>query len=93
MDCQCRVFTEKEVVHSNGTKHIRRECRDCGKFYGFKRHVPNSEFKMPFGKFIGKDLSQVLETDPHYFEWLMKPTDSNNLKKRMEDMWDSITGN
>lgn len=59
-----------EVIHSNGTKHLRVECADCGKFLGYKRqNIIARNFLMPFGKYKDKTVGWIFENDLNYFNW------------------------
>ena len=57
-----------EQTFSNGTVHLRQQCKKCGKFLGYKQK-PISDFVFYFGKYKGLKLKEVPLS---YLKWLLK---------------------
>lgn len=76
----------KNVVHSNGKKHIKLICKECGIWNGFAKSVETKDFIMPFGKYKGQKISE-LPTD--YIHWCMENLSNNNIKTRMEEIYET----
>lgn len=86
---KCGTVTLKEgklVTFQNKTVHLELLCAGCGRFVSWKRHVSNSEFVMPFGKYRGMTLLEILDRDRHYLEWALNNFESGNLVNRIEEV-------
>lgn len=67
----------EHVTASNGVKHIRCNCPDCGKYVKF---MPQSkEIKLYFGKYKGMKVKEIAMIDRSYLEWLLT-TDKGDTK-------------
>jgi len=78
---------EKEVIYSNGTKHIEIRCECCGKFFGHKRSVNNDDFIMPIGKHKGMKLVDIIKNEPEYALWFYE-NGSGSVQKRFKELMD-----
>jgi len=79
----------KELMHDYTTirtgPHLKASCNQCGRFLKFIKSKTNAEFLMPFGKYKGKSISEIIEKHPEYVRWLMQQKEfSVNIKKRFE---------
>lgn len=61
--------------------HVSAICAGCGKFI---KHLPQDiEFVIPFGKYVGRELSSMLSKDEtNYLHWLYQQT---FVKKNFKD--------
>jgi len=73
------------VEHSNKTIHQKVTCRDCKKCSGFEQVVENKDFRMPFGKYKGKSITEIIGQDRKYAIWASEEIDSNNIRKRFKE--------
>jgi hypothetical protein len=76
--------TEELQLFANGTKHIKIICVECGRFQQFKQRVDDSDFVMPFGKYKGKTISEIIKDDRQYAIWVSEKVKSNNVKRRFK---------
>jgi len=68
--------------YSNGTLHIRAKCRMCSTQDNLAHNELPSDFKMPFGKHIGKALTEIVRTDRAYAEWIIN---DSSFKPNLKD--------
>jgi uncharacterized protein (DUF3820 family) len=65
--CDIQVI---EQEFSNGTIHLRQECKKCGKFFGYKQKpIDKDKFIFYFGKYKGLKFNDVPES---YLMWLLQ---------------------
>jgi uncharacterized protein (DUF3820 family) len=70
---------EKLQIFKNGTKHLRLECGECGKFLGYKQQPLNNNSILHFGKYKGSSIKEIPRS---YLEWLTQSDwIKNNLKE------------
>lgn len=58
----------KLETFSDGTVHKRGSCTACGSFVKWVRHASP---KMYVGKYKGKEIEWIAETDPEYLKWFL----------------------
>tara|TARA_Y100000114_G_scaffold138331_1_gene141234 strand:- start:8207 stop:8464 length:258 start_codon:yes stop_codon:yes gene_type:complete len=75
--CEHPNIIEEYQTFKNGTKHLRRSCRDCNKFLGFVQQELSDDYVLHFGKYKG---NRVKDIDREYLIWLHKQDIKENLK-------------
>jgi len=84
----------REQVFENGTRHLRAECKSCGKFIQYVEQEISYEeaasFKMPFGKHQGKTIEQIGLQDPDYLAWAAVILKPGNVKRRIKVFQDGM---
>lgn len=77
------VFNLKDVVFSNGTKHIEQRCPLCESHNGYKPQEMTFkralDMHMPFGKFEGRLLQDIVHVDRDYAEWVSSQADFGSI--------------
>ena len=73
------------VEHSNKTIHQKVTCRDCKKCSGFEQIVENKDFRMPFGKYKGKSITEIIIQDLKYAMWASEKFSSKNIRERFRE--------
>jgi uncharacterized protein (DUF3820 family) len=63
-------------------------CEKCGHHNGFAPSIEPAEFTLPFGKYKGHKLSDIVKKDLNYLKWMAGVTTSNNLKRKIESLTD-----
>ena len=43
--------------------------------------------KMPFGKYKGRSVMQVLKTEPQYYDWMMRGDFPLHTKKKLTELF------
>lgn len=83
----CNSFSLDKILveHRNKTIHQKVTCRDCRKFLGFEQIVENKDFRMPFGKYKGKSITEIIDQDRKYAIWVSEKNDSNNIRRRFTE--------
>ena len=68
MSCICG---ESKSVQEKKSVHLGLYCAGCGKWIKWIPQEKNDpEKKMPFGKYKGISLVEILRKDPGYIKWL-----------------------
>lgn len=49
---------------------IKVSCKLCGAWIKWKKFVPDDFFIMPYGKYAGKKLVDIIDCDKEYAIWL-----------------------
>lgn len=63
--------------------NLKKESQELqSKFELFTNRVKYSDYMMPFGKYRGKFLKDLLRDDPKYFYWIL-PRAMEDLKEAM----------
>ena len=79
--CNCSEAEKIEKIQTfkNGTKHLRQECKECGKFLGYKQQEVSLDYVLPYGKFKGSKLEDI---PIDYLRWLYNDAGTKeNLKE------------
>lgn len=85
--CGSVNLNESEKIFSNGTKHLELRCQDCNAHNGFKaQNINPHEFEMPFGKYKGYTLGNIVAMDREYVNWMLKNITSNSIVDRLVDV-------
>ncbi len=92
-DCQ---YCKKEVngiskikMWSGGSTHIVIYCVECGKLLCYSKSAPafncltNDYFKLNFGKYEGKTITEIVDEDREYAEWFLNTPYKS--KRKTED--------
>jgi len=81
--CDNQKIIKKIQTFKNGTNHLRTECENCKKFLGYKQQPISDDYTFPFGKYMGKKISEV---EPNYLLWLLaQDWVKNNLKQKIHE--------
>ncbi|MBT9175543.1 MAG: hypothetical protein DDT22_01223 [candidate division WS2 bacterium] len=81
--CQ-NLLTAKIEKHyiPNGGYHIKALCSNCGRFI---RNIPHSSPKIiPFGKYKGMLIADVVKENPAYLRWLCGRNITTSLRKSIQ---------
>lgn len=67
-----------------GTKVIRAFCQtpSCKNEDNLNHAEPPDHFVMPFGKYKGETISDIIETDPGYAEWAADNMENDKIRER-----------
>ena len=82
MDCKkcgkekIKVIETMEI-HKDGSKHIKLSCNECGAFFMYKQYQETEAFIMPFGKFKGQTIKDIVTKDGGYAVWAAKNISGN----------------
>ena len=60
----------REVHFKDGSTHLERRCRNCGKHLGYEKKAKNKE-SLDWGKYEGQTYDQIAQKDPDYFRWVI----------------------
>lgn len=89
--CGNKEFNYTEKIFKNGTKHIQQDCSACGKFNGYKRqNMDPNDFVMPYGKYKGHKLGDIVLRDRLYFNWMLENTESVAIVDRLVEVLDCL---
>jgi uncharacterized protein (DUF3820 family) len=81
------------VLTPDGPHHARTGCSGCGRFVRWEPAPMTPEraraFALPFGKYTGTTLGEMLAIDPAYLRWL---AGRDNLKPGLRRALDQILG-
>lgn len=84
--CNNFSYAEEFQTFKNGTRHLRKFCKNCNKFLGYKQQELPDDWLFPFGKYKGEHPSTVPRS---YIRWLteqnIKDNLLNHLKKYAEE--------
>ena len=67
-------------------QHMKATCPDCGKFIKFIEHTPKEKYLMPFGKYKGQKLIDIVNEDQQYFEWVLSVSKTKSLCRRIKEI-------
>jgi hypothetical protein len=84
-NCKHSVYSITEKVFKNGSIHLEKRCKECNKHLGYEpQNKPIEEsFVLPFGKYKGKTLKFIFDTDFNYLDWLANTEPTSNLKEKI----------
>ena len=82
MDCKkCGKVKIKVIetmeIHKDSSKHIKLSCGECGAFIMYKQYQENEAFIMPFGKFKGQTIKDIVTKNHDYAVWAAKNLSGN----------------
>lgn len=83
--CGSIDIVEEEQIFSDGTRHIRLTCGQCGRFQQYRKKVNNNEFTMPYGKHKGEKIIDIVHSDRKYAVWISENSHSHNLRDRFRE--------
>lgn len=88
MICSCgsKETVSVEQEFKNGTVHLRINCAACNTYLRYDPSVKDEDFKMPFGKYKGKKISEMCALDRAYSEWLSRATKDNISKRVLREL-------
>ena len=84
----CRMCSSDHLVQrprkfANGTEHIEEVCTDCGAHQRFvSQDKPATDFVMPFGKYGGRTIGEIMAADPDYVEWAAENLKQPKIRKK-----------
>lgn len=85
--CDNEEMSIKEVIFKNGTKHLERKCVKCGRQNGYApKDIDPNDWRLPFGKYKGKTLGEVLKEDKSYLEWLYDNSKKETMRNRIDEV-------
>lgn len=88
MSCLCGETKTKEenLINKVGNPYIKQSCAGCGKYIKFleQENTDPCDFRMPFGKHKGKELSEIFLLDRAYLEWIAANFNKNNIKEKVK---------
>ncbi len=79
----------KERIFKDGSKHTEGYCNICKKKIGIVKNMEypdNDNFIMPFGKYLGKSITEIVDIDKNYVNWILDiPDFDKNIKTRFKE--------
>ena len=78
------VYEEK--TFEDGKIHVQASCKHCGGFLKWWPKVTDEEFEMPFGKYKGKKLTDIIKDDRDYAVWAAANLTKGNVAKRIQNL-------
>lgn len=86
-NCKSPSFRTENKTFKNGSEHIARYCLQCGAFNDYAaKEFPAAMFVMPFGKYKGLSLQQVVDKDRGYAQWMANVQGGKVLGKRLREV-------
>lgn len=83
--CGSIAFRTEGVTFKDGTEHIKRICLECESFIDYAmKEMPEEMFVMPFGKYKGLSLAQLVEQDAAYARWLLREKKGSSIAIRIK---------
>jgi len=73
-------------IRDDGSRHIKCTCGECGEYLFYKQWQDNTAFIMPFGKFKGLTISEIVNQSKHYAEWAAKNMKNNIGRRFVEEL-------
>lgn len=78
--------TEKKHISDEKTGEVKKigiYCSDCGQWIKWEAFVEDNDFVMPFGKFKGSKITDIVKNESVYALWAVTNL-SGGIKKRFE---------
>lgn len=91
--CGC-IFKEWKInprTFTNGTFHLEARCPECNWFYKYMPQKEGTDFKLYFGKYSGKMVSEVMREDFEYLWWLLENYDKQKFRDKLQKTIDSLS--
>lgn len=82
-------YDETTRIFSNKTRHVEAKCRTCKthiKFLSQDDDRTAADFEMPFGKYKGDTLGDIVEKDKQYLIWLYQQDIQPKLHMKIEEV-------
>ncbi|OFW47573.1 MAG: hypothetical protein A2163_00695 [Actinobacteria bacterium RBG_13_35_12] len=85
--CGSVDLAEKKVIFKNNTEHLEIRCNACKKVQGYKKQTSGDDdnFIMPFGKYRGKTIKEIIALDIGYARWGIENL-KNNISTRFKEI-------
>jgi len=89
MECKHKETIEKNLCDeaTGEVKKIGIHCVDCGKWIKWKTFVEDEYFVMPFGKFKGQKIVDIVKNEKQYALWACGNL-KGSLKQRFVRLYD-----
>lgn len=70
-----------------GTKVVRAKCNTpgCGNEDNLNHAEPADVFVMPFGKYKGETIAEIVASDPNYAEWAADNIENEKIRARFQE--------
>jgi len=79
---------EVEPILSESGKHTRADCPICKRYIKFlPKEINAKDYKMHYGKYVGKTLEEINNIDYDYLIWL-----HDTAKPRLQELVAKILG-
>ncbi len=89
---QCKhTTTKKEYRADENTGEVKKigiYCADCGKWIKWESFVDDADFVMPFGKFKGQKIVDIVKNERDYSLYAINNILKGSLKARFVRLYD-----
>lgn len=84
--CQCLTIHVVDArVNLAQTLFLKAKCIECGEFSPTRSlAASDSPFIMPFGKYKGRSLNEILCDDAGYIRWLAENCSNQRIREKAE---------
>jgi transposase-like protein len=84
--CNSDNIKLRDVVYSNGSKHVKLSCFECGRHYTVQQGNPLQDNDICFlPKHKGKTWIDVAREDMKYLEWCSENLEKESLRNKIAD--------
>lgn len=88
--CESDDVTVTPVKFSNDTLHINGKCNKCLTSDKLAQNAAPELFVMPFGKYKGSTLSEILNSDENYVKWFIAEEGmSRSIAKKFSSLYEN----
>lgn len=84
-ECGSKDVELSNLIMTNGKVRTRGKCNSCNTSDNLFMNESNNDFKMPFGKYQGMSIAEIVEVDEQYANWVVTASSlPKNIKERFE---------